>query len=951
MTTKRSEQPKKQDGKLWPKVMRHRSVDGKKIKLRPLETATHLRLCVEYDDGATVPIGAMLLNTGTLDKPEYRLRYVWKCSGIHDYQDAIQAEATIAGIQSLIRELPQGESLRVQYQCFPDTTDRELELAQTFRDMPESEGYASEICSQMILQEVGILREAHEKGRRKTVQIYITATYTARTEQLEKDGIEKITEFLFSMPKNMFQKASGASKLLAEEELDRFLLRGYESGYLFWATMFRERLQMDVQPLNAEAVWQFCRSECNRFSDRIQRREAITNNLPYEVRNAPHLIYYDLQKAEIVEISNSTLHPTSLIHEEVTSIPATGRDYVYVDGKYLGCLYLKSQPAYFAGTGKRSLHQVQLNYLWDILAKPFCYDVQVVLEATTVDQMAVNLNNQDLITQASQQLKLAESKGKVDVRAEMHLEEAIANQRSIVGGDPTLDYALTVYFYRDTLSEMRSAVNQFRRCFRAPATMLQDLDTADAPWLQMLPYYGKSLLVDMRDRRDRTSAAVLASYLPLLVPQSPHKKGMEFISIKGGIPIYFDPFEGDNQGHIALWAKTRSGKSVLAAWFINRSLAAGVKTTIIDQPPSSEASTFKDFVNKMGGGYVDIMNHGINMFDIPNIPANASEEQAKDLKQESQIYLLRVLRAMALGDIEDSSPLTKRIEALLPVILTNFWNNQNIKLRYTRARTGGIGSQAWVNHPILQDFMEFCHPSMIGMLNPSEDDFEAFAYIRNQFTRWVKGPHAKVLNTPSTISIDEEPLLAIAMRGISNNDEGAVFGSLLYLVAMRRAIAASATVRGSLLFIDEAAISFRIKAIAEAAALAMANGLKARMRVMLASQEPESVAKATGGAKMMDAISYHLIGRIGTESLAAYEKYLNLPRDLAVMNAGDGFKPDKATNSSRWLLKFGDNFVPVVAYLPALLVDLTANNVDERISRREREAAATQVYINQGVQS
>jgi type IV secretory pathway VirB4 component len=424
-------------------------------------------------------------------------------------------------------------------------------------------------------------------------------------------------------------------------------------------------------------------------------------------------------------------------------------------------------------------------------------------------------------------------------------------------------------------------------------------------------------------------------------PQSPHKKGMEFIAVNSGTPIYFDPFEGDNQGHIALWAKTRSGKSVLAAWFIDRALAVGVKTTIIDQPPSFEASTFKDFVEKMGGGYVDFMGHGhsINMFDIPSIPTNFNEEQAKDLEQQSQINLLRVLRAMALGDIEDSSPLTKPIEALLQIILTNFWSDQKIKLRYERARNEGIGSQGWKNHPILQDFMEFCHPSMIGMLNPSEDDFEVLSYIHNQFTRWVKGPHAKVLNTPSTISMDDEPLLAIVMRVISNNDEGAVFGSLLYLVAMRRAIAASATIRGSLLFIDEAAISFQSKAIAEAAALAMANGLKARMRVLIASQEPGSIANSAGGEKIMDAVSYHLIGRIGTESLAAYEKYLGLPRDLAVMNAGDGFKPDKATNSSRWLLKFGDNFVPVVAYLPALLVDLTANNVDERISRREREAA------------
>jgi hypothetical protein len=501
-----------------------------------------------------------------------------------------------------------------------------------------------------------------------------------------------------------------------------------------------------------------------------------------------------------------------------------------------------------------------------------------------------------------------------------------------------LDLGLTVYFYRDTLKELREVMGTFRQSFRAPAKMLSDTDTCDAIWLQSLPYYGKTLLVDTRDRRDRTTALVMASYMPLLLPQSPHRKGIEFIANKGGTPIYFDAFDPKNQGHIALWGKTRSGKTLLAAWMIYRALVEGVKTTIVDQPPSGEASSFKDFVINMGGGYIDILKDSINPFELANLPATATAGQRDDLKQESQIHLLRVLKAMVLGDIQASSPHTKRVEGFLPVILQHFLENNSIKLRYIRAREGGSGSDAWKEHPILEDYVQFCEVSLIGLTDATLEDLETMGFIRNQLRKWTSGQHARVLNSPSTVEIDRVPLLAIAMRGVTGNDEAAVFGSLIYLVAMRRAIAASASPRGSFLFVDEAARTIPIRAIGDAIAATMVNGLKAGMRVMIASQEPGSIANSANGDQIMDALTYQFIGRIGSDSIDAYQKYLHLPYELAVLNAGIDFAPDHATNSSRWLIKFNDRFTAVTAYLPPSLVALTTNNVDERLERQQRQA-------------
>jgi hypothetical protein len=157
------------------KFIKHKTIDGKKHKLYLLETNTHLRSFVEYQQLGEQPIGAILLNTGTVDAPAYRLRFILKCNGIHDYQDAIQAESAVSGIAALIREVPQGESLRVHWQCFPDSIDRELDLAQTFRSTYERPEFQSEPALKMLVEEIKILRDAHQGGHRRQQELYIAA--------------------------------------------------------------------------------------------------------------------------------------------------------------------------------------------------------------------------------------------------------------------------------------------------------------------------------------------------------------------------------------------------------------------------------------------------------------------------------------------------------------------------------------------------------------------------------------------------------------------------------------------------------------------------------------------------------------------------------------------------------------------------------------------------------
>jgi hypothetical protein len=483
---------------------------------------------------------------------------------------------------------------------------------------------------------------------------------------------------------------------------------------------------------------------------------------------------------------------------------------------------------------------------------------------------------------------------------------------------------------------MRFAVRELCAYFISPATMLHEVDTADALWVSSLPFYGKSMLVDVRDRRDRERPRFIASYYPLVTTVNAHRSGLEFIATNGGAPVYLDPFK--HMGHIALWGKTRSGKSLLAAYIIHVALAMEIPVTILDQPPTREASTFKDFTLNLDGAYIDIFNDSLNFFETPDIPLELDEGTREDMKKQNEEFILQILGAMVLGAKGELPGIsTNKVVSLLTTALKRFFSDNQIKLRYNRARQGGMDSADWKLYPILGDFIQFCTIERIKLKEPTSDDVDTLGIIRLQLQRWIDGVHGRTVNSPSSVKLDR-PLMTIAMRGVSTNDDAAVFGSIMYAAAMRRAISA-ANSKGSLLFNDESSITFELDALSSCIGRIAANGLKAGMRLMLAAQEPTSVYESAGGNKIKDALSYHLIGRIGSLPPYIDPKMLDVPAALAQVNAKKEFEPDKATCSSQWLLKIDDRFTHARMYLPPSLVALTANNIDERQERKARTEA------------
>ena len=902
-----------------PIFIKHQGFGAKAKKLRPLELGTHLQSIINYTLPSGTQAGAVLLNTSRdLDRPEYKLRFIWECQGIHSDFGEMEAAAIVNSIAALSRELPLGESLRVECHSFSDYDARQAELVNLFEMAPAK--------SQLpIAEEIKILQDLDAQGKRRPKKILLMGTYTPKFTQQERELLEKVIRFGI----DYYHKISGSIHEVRQQTIDTILLQGYQQGFLQWQDLFREKLQLKVTPLAGEQVWQHCWQELNRFNDRAL-------DLPPEP--APQLIEFNLVDGTIGEDIRNPLHPTTLMMRYPSAVPSSNRDYVAVDGKYIGGMLLKSQPEAFEAANRQSLAEVQLNYLWNLMGKSAAHDIKMVLEISKPEEFGTRYNNQQIIRQNYYRKKDQEAKGQIDVGADIALEEAITAERQLVGGDPIVEFALTLFVYRDTLEEMRLAARELCAYFISPATMLVEVDTADALWISSLPFYGKSMLVDVRDRRDRERPRFVASYYPLVNTVNAHRSGLEFIASSDGAPVYLDPFK--HMGHIALWGKTRSGKSLLAAYIIHLALAQGIPVTILDQPPTREASTFKDFTLNMDGAYIDIFNDSLNFFETPDIPVELDPATRDDMKKQNEEFILQILGAMVLGAKGELPGIaTNKVVSLLTTALKRFFNDNQIKLRYDRARRGGMDSSDWKFYPILSDFSQFCTIERINLKEPTADDVDTLGAIRLQLQRWIDGAYGKTINSPSSVKLDR-PLMTIAMRGVSTNDDAAVFGSIMYAAAMRRAIAA-ADKKGSLLFNDESSITFALDALSNCIGRIAANGLKAGMRLMLAAQEPNSVYESAGGNKIKDAISYHLIGRIGSLPPYIDPQILDVPAALAQVNAKKEFEPDRATCSSQWLLKIDDRYTHARIYLPPSLVALTANNIDERQERKARTEAAS----------
>jgi hypothetical protein len=169
-----------------------------------------------------------------------------------------------------------------------------------------------------------------------------------------------------------------------------------------------------------------------------------------------------------------------------------------------------------------------------------------------------------------------------------------------------------------------------------------------------------------------------------------------------------------------------------------------------------------------------------------------------------------------------------------------------------------------------------------------------------------------------------------ALRGLSDGDDAAVLALAAYSAALRRTL----SYPESIFFIDEFSILLEWQEIGQLVARLTANGAKAGIRVLLAAQDPNTLATSKAGPKIIQNLSTRLIGRIQPVAQESFVNILKLDPDIVARNAGKNFYPAKEEMYSKWLLDEAGTQTFVRYYSPPILLAVVANNPQEAAARR-----------------
>lgn len=437
--------------------------------------------------------------------------------------------------------------------------------------------------------------------------------------------------------------------------------------------------------------------------------------------------------------------------------------------------------------------------------------------------------------------------------------------------------------------------------------------------------YSKSLLgaLPFERRLDELSSNI-PPFIPQISPQSPSKTGFELIT-EGRVPVYLDFSE---PWHLALFATTRAGKSVLVSMLLTYCLAQGLAVTMMDCPGPDGVSTYTGYTQHLGGSYLDIGSQVINMFELPNADyvedLDTLEPSVEMERYQDSIF--QVLVALILGIEKTSDERKQETETIIGLVLNEFFQDAQIIKRYQEAYKGTFGSETWAVMPTLYDFIEFLEPNR---LEEETINLDALLRIKSRLKFLGYGP-CRALAGVSTVRQEDCEIMTYALTNISDDQYAYVMGLMFYLMVLRRA----SVYKRQIVFVDEASILFKYDSLANLFGRLSANGAKFGISLWLAAQDAETIYYSPAGTQIFANLKATLVGRIQPNALETLEKVQHYPRELLEKNTGENFGRHTKDLTSEWLLNHSQGQMShCKVYISFLLLAIVANNPSERAAR------------------
>jgi hypothetical protein len=886
-----------------------RKIDGRETIA--IEDLVDLKYLISFENTGSNNVGALLLErNGRL-----MLRFCFGAAGINNDITRGQGASIVTQLREVIRDIPTGESLIVERHNFPDYETRYAELDRVL-NLDETNPYNGLIFAERQQLIDRSTRHLDRQRNQTSITMWPSITAEALTEKLDPSA-----KFLLAV--ETFIKAKSGQ--LSQEKiahLSRFLVAAWPK-YLRWHQIFNIRLNAlkKIEIYNAEAIWEDCWSQMNRFSG-------------YRAPTIPDLLRIDIRTGSIVRATDRSdrRSTAAILFSSPVAIPATNYTGIVVDGKHVVSAAIQKH------SDGWSEEIYQLNWLADALANST--DTRVVLEFSRGEQDSVAEKLRTFSNDALKGIGYNDRKNKSAVRDEVQLDRAEQAERDLLEGATAVKFGLCFFFHRDTVEAALEAVRAMSEKFGTDGkvNVLQIEKVANQQnWFQSLPVTQDGLLTGKVDRQMELDSISFPSYLPLATPVSIATKGLEMRSKFGKVPIYLDIEE--YRGHIAIYGTSReSGKTVSAAVMMSSALARGRYGTIIDIPKNGQAASFRDYTRLlMGGDYFDIMDRHYNFVTPAIRPPNLDRNDPfwQEIEKDNLDWIRQILLTAVLGaGLNDRDFNTNTVDSVLTQILSTFFQAREIRLRYREAKVAGLGTTTWANTPTVVDVIKYCEVQNLDIKGRSNDDERILGHIRSRLTAWFVGANCKAPSLAQPSDFDStNRLLTIALREFASDDEAAVFGLVAQGLAFRRAVRYMK--QGTYLFNDENAIALQYPSLARGLGSLYANGLKANMIACSAMQPPDAIANSVASGLILSNITYNLLGKIPQGMEWSYAEHLGLPEELVMRCSEPGWGVNKVGGYSSWLFSQAGHCSFVEIEPIRALLEVMRNNEYEIAARQE----------------
>lgn len=841
-------------------------------------------------------IGAYIQKKGL---NSFKIRFGWECKGIHSTLRGEEIDPIFDALEAGLKDLPYSEELTIHLGSFTSDTERQAELENLASHAPNKE------LRYLLMGERARVRELTKRGIRKPKFLRLYATYTVEPDTL---GTADLIEKFLARAERMWKSFTGEIHEVQHTRIERLLYTSFTDGYELWGHLLSNKLGLDIRPLSEEELWG---QLWQRFNDTPPK--AI-----------PQLLVLD--EDGLREEVYSEVHPTTLLMESAASVPVADREWVHVKRKYVGALTFVDKPGGWAGK------ESQMRYLWEVIARERVYDTEIYCQIARANEGLVKTNMQRLTKQANTSQRLATESNSIDVKSLLNIKKTVAAQEELYEGAVPVHVAVAFLVYRKNRALLDDACRYIQSLFLRPAWVLRETEYPWRIWLQTFPITWERLLTAPFNRRQVYLSGEAPGLMPLVRTRSGDDRGFELIASEGGTPIFLDLF--GKHKNLGLFGTTRSGKSVAAAGILTMALAHGMPVVAMDYPKPDGSSTFTDYTNFMGsdGAYFDIGKESSNLFELPDLRSlnpKLQSERFEDYKE----FLGDALMAMVLGSKRGGGTAGERtlgdtVRSILALALEAFFSDLQIRDRYASAYTHGLGSPEWSAMPTLVDFLSFCSIERLRLDAISGDIKSGLEQVKLRLRFWLSSRVGKAISLPSTFRGDAR-LLVFALRNLSNDEDAAILSLSAYSAALRRALAAPA----SIFFIDESPILFEYDSIAALVGRLCANGAKAGIRVILSAQDPDTINTSPSASKIFQNLTTRLIGRIQPTAVDSFVEILKYPREIIGRNATESFFPKKEGIYSQWLLDENGIFSYCRFYPSYNLLATVANNPQEQAAR------------------